>query len=73
MCLNVYLNFLGMCKEVFECYYFVLGGEIMVMMVGDVMFDEFKDDLVWKGCVMYVCFIVGGMDFMGLDVLNEYF
>ncbi len=73
MRLNTYLNFPGTCKEAFERYHAILGGEITAMMAGDSMPDEFKNDPTWQGRVMHACLTVGGMDLMGSDVPDEHF
>jgi PhnB protein len=61
-----YLNFGGDCRDAFEFYHRVLGGELVAMITHDeVGISEFGEE--WKPKIMHARLIVDGQVLMGSD------
>jgi len=71
MKINPYLNFAGNCKEAFEFYQSILGGELNMMTHGQSpMADQFPD---WRDKINHVCLSTGEFALMGSDSPPQYF
>lgn len=67
MQLNPYLNFDGQCKQAFEFYQQLLGGEVVMMTFGESpMADQISTEE--QGRIMHACLTLGDKMLMGSDM-----
>ena len=72
MALNVYLHFNGNCREVFEFYRSVFGGDFDSFATFDEMPDEMGMTEEEKNGVLHVSYDIGGTALMGSDVPSDF-
>ncbi|MDE0132099.1 MAG: VOC family protein [bacterium] len=72
MALNVYLHFDGNCREVFEFYRSVFGGDFDSFSTFDEMPDEMGISEEEKNGVLHVSYEIGGTALMGSDVPSAF-
>ena len=68
MPLNVYLNFNGNCREVFEHYRSIFGGDFSFIATFEEMPEEIPIAEEEKNQIMHVSLDIGGTTLMGSDV-----
>jgi PhnB protein len=73
MKLNAYLNFDGRCREAFEFYQKVLGGEIVMMLTHADTPAAAHTAPEWQDKIMHARLITGDNVLMGSDAPGEYF
>lgn len=64
-----YFNFNGDCREAFEFYREVLGGELQIFRFGDIPMEGLADDM--KNKVMHAHLEVDGTSIMGSDTPED--
>ena len=72
MALNVYLHFNGNCREVFEFYRSVFGGDFDSFSTFGEMPDEMGMPEEEKDGVLHVSYDIGGTALMGSDVPSAF-
>jgi len=72
MALNVYLHFNGNCREVFEFYRSVFGGDFDSISTFGEMPDEMGMPEEEKDGVLHVSYDIGGTALMGSDVPSAF-
>ena len=73
MTLNPYLNFNGTCKEAFEFYQKVLGGQIVAMMTHGETPAAGHTAPEWQDKIIHARLVVGSAVLMGSDAPPQYF
>ena len=72
MSLNVYLHFNGNCREVFEFYRSVFGGDFTIFETFQGMPEDMAVPDEEKDNVMHVSYDIGGTTLMGSDVPSNF-
>jgi PhnB protein len=73
MNLNAYLFFNGNCKEAFQFYANVLGGEVVAMLTHAGTPAESHVSPEWRDKIMHARLVVGDAVLMGSDAPPEYY
>lgn len=73
MQINPYVNFDGKCREAFDFYARVLGGEIVMISTFGEMPEEMQAGEEWRDKIMHVTLVANGQTLMGSDAPPAYY
>lgn len=72
MRIDFHINFSGQCKEAFEFYQAILGGETSFLTYGDSPAKDYTPS-GWRTKIVHGSFKLDGLEIAGADVLPEHY